>query len=279
MALSGKLMTFTTDDKKKWLPHIFEHMKTIPIKAFDSIHARKNLASIGDKRAWSFTIGSGLKKAAILWPRILPMKWKPQYIFDIGAHRGEIALSLSILYKPIFMVLVEPLPFCKNILENHRFAPQQRIYDCALGRNNGWSTLHVNANNASSSFLRITPGCGKLFNRNMNEIYSIEVPVRTLDEIFIESGIERIDLIKLDVQGYELEVITGGLEALKNTKVIITEVSFFEHYIDQPLFFDIYFVLNRNSFELIATYDYVFDEDGMPLQCDAVFINKHFPIA
>jgi FkbM family methyltransferase len=251
-----------------------ESLRRALIAIYNQIHARKNLASIGDSRAWSLSIDNKLIRSAIIWPEVLPAKWKPQTIFDIGAYKGEVAASLSMLYRPKFMALVEPQPTYIERLEKEKYAQTQNFYNCALGRERGISTLYINASNASSSLLRVAPGCDQLFKRKMDEVGTIQVNIRTLDDIFISSGVASIDLIKLDVQGCELEVLAGGAKALDHTRVIVIEVSYFEHYIGQPLFIDIYSLLKEKGFDLISTFDFSFDQDGIPLQCDSVFINK-----
>lgn len=107
---------------------------------------------------------------------------------------------------------------------------------------------------------------------------TVQVPVRTLDSVFAECDLQELDLLKIDVQGYELEVLAGGSGALRRTKLIVTEVSFFEHYKGQPLFPEIYAHLIGAGFGMRATFGYVYDDQGRPLQCDAVFVNLEKPL-
>jgi hypothetical protein len=98
-----------------------------------------------------------------------------------------------------------------------------------------------------------------------------------LDSIFEECGLKDLDLLKIDVQGYEIEVFIGGRETLGKTRLVVVEVSFFEHYKGQPLFGEVYDFLHHAGFEMRSTFGYIYDAKGLPLQCDAVFINRTLP--
>ncbi len=236
------------------------------------LEARRNMYRLQDRRAFAPRIDGTLALAARVWPGILP--WKPKTILDIGAHRGSIAEQLSVLYHPSFFGLVEPIPHLAAALEKRCFAPRQKVFQCALGRNEGRALLNILANLPSSSLLEPSPRCESLFNVSMETTARIQVPIRKLDEVFSECDVEFLDLLKIDVQGYELEVLTAGTETLKRTRLIVIEVSFFEHYIGQPLFGEMYRYLVEMGFELRGTFGYIFDSLGTPLQCDAILVNR-----
>jgi FkbM family methyltransferase len=68
---------------------------------------------------------------------------------------------------------------------------------------------------------------------------------RRLDDI---SELTRVDVLKVDVQGAELDVIKGGEQRLKDATVVVTEVEFVEMYQGQPLFADVDRELRRQGF-------------------------------
>jgi len=232
---------------------------------------RKNLFHLRDTRAFLPIIERKLFEAAKVWPQVLP--FKPQTIIDAGAYSGEIAEQFSLLYRPKFIALVEPLPDMVRQLQTRCFAPDQRIFNCALGRKEGKEILNILANLTSSSILEVTPESRSLFNRPMNKIDSLQVAIRTLDSVFKQCDLDDLDLLKVDVQGYEMEVFLGGIETLKKTRLVVTEVLFFEHYKGAPLFGEIYDFLYNLGFRLRNTFEYIYDSKGIPLQCNAVFIN------
>ena len=75
-----------------------------------------------------------------------------------------------------------------------------------------------------------------------------QIDTVSLDYFCLENQIEKIDLIKIDIQGAELDVFKGGKNTLKNTLFIISEVEFNTLYINQPLFGDVHNFLIKENF-------------------------------
>ncbi|WP_395488900.1 FkbM family methyltransferase [Cedecea davisae] len=73
----------------------------------------------------------------------------------------------------------------------------------------------------------------------------IPISTRRLDDI---NEIERIDLLKMDVQGSELSILQHGVDTLRNTLVVQLEVSFLPLYLGQPSFGDIDLEMRRQGF-------------------------------
>lgn len=75
-----------------------------------------------------------------------------------------------------------------------------------------------------------------------------QIDTVSLDYFCLENQIEKIDLIKIDIQGAELDVFKGGKDTLKNTLFIIPEVEFNILYINQSLFGDVHNFLIKENF-------------------------------
>lgn len=71
---------------------------------------------------------------------------------------------------------------------------------------------------------------------------------QSLDSFINDHDIGEIDFIKIDIQGAELQVFENGIDALKNTLGIVTEVEFIPLYKDQPLFGDVSKFLSEKGF-------------------------------
>ncbi len=125
------------------------------------------------------------------------------------------------------------------------------IVDAALGDRQGAAKLYITRH----------PKCSSLYcpNQPLIDRYQgldvmrldriVEVRVTTLDAARRERGWPRIDFIKMDVQGGELDIIRGAGEALADTVAIVSEVSFQPFYVDQPLFGDVAAALATRDFE------------------------------
>ena len=85
------------------------------------------------------------------------------------------------------------------------------------------------------------------------------------------------NLIKLDVQGAELKIMTGLKELINNCEVIILEVSLHKYNKDAPLFYDIIHYMKNKRFVLYDIYDLkrLGDKDSYLLQFDCVFLRDN----
>lgn len=238
-----------------------------------TLTARWNLYLLGDSRALAPRLGPTLTTAASTWPDLLPKNWRPRSLIDVGGHDGWITAQLAELYHLSVVALVEPLPWKAAALRDQTFAPRQFVHECALGPEPGTARLNVLANQGSSSLLPVSSRAASAFGLPMDTERVLDVPVRRLDDVFADTQLQTLDLLKLDVQGYELEVLRGGAHTLQRTLLLVTEVSFFDHYDQQPRFIDVYTFLRAHGYELHGTFGFTYDARMSPLQCDAVFIN------
>lgn len=232
--------------------------------------ARAYLLQYGDSRAYHWRMNAKLVERVLKWKDFFPIV--PKTILDVGAHQGAYTLDWVDLFKPDFCGMVEPIPELCDALEQLILPCRSQVFRCALGKNNGSAPFHILENLSSSSLMQVNPQAAAAFQRPMVETRTIEVQIRTLDELFEECAIESLDLLKLDVQGYELDVLEGGTEALKRTRMVLTEMSFFEHYYGQPLAEAIIGYLMRAGFYLYHICDFQVSPEGVPLQCNALFI-------
>ena len=99
-----------------------------------------------------------------------------------------------------------------------------------------------------------------------------DVSVITLDDYCSELGIERVDLLKSDTQGYDLEVLKGAEALLRSGRVglVYTEVIFSEQYEGLPGFDVLYRFLVDCDMRLVALYNYA-NVDRVANWCDALF--------
>jgi hypothetical protein len=100
----------------------------------------------------------------------------------------------------------------------------------------------------------------------------VSVAVETLDSIVAKLSLEDNLLVKIDVQGFECEVIKGGLETLRRAKLVIVETTFRALYEGQPLFGDVYRALTELGFRYAGSNGRLDSPiDGAPVQEDSIF--------
>jgi FkbM family methyltransferase len=167
-------------------------------------------------------------------------------VCDIGANIGLVTLLLSRLVGQQGHVLAfEPNPVCFDALaaaieRNQR--PNIRAVQTALGAHTGELELLVPPGNVgAATFRRDThTRIGK----------TIRVPVRTLDDTVVEHNIQRIQFMKLDVEGFESDVFKGAERMLRQVRpdAILFEMN------DRPTGN----LIELPVFEVLASHEYAF---------------------
>ena len=101
---------------------------------------------------------------------------------------------------------------------------------------------------------------------------SVDVDQVRLDGILDQD----IDVLKLDLQGYELDALKGCEKLLPRIKAITTEVEFVPLYEGQPLFADIDIYLRARGFRFLNLYELWTHPDGQLTAGDAIYLNNIF---
>jgi FkbM family methyltransferase len=82
------------------------------------------------------------------------------------------------------------------------------------------------------------------------------------------------DLIKMDVQGSELDIIKGGLDIIKKSKFLLLELQTFEYNKNAPMIGDVITFLKNINFDLVDIFDLLYSSNGSLIQLDGLFINR-----
>lgn len=173
-------------------------------------------------------------------------------IIDCGAHVGSDSIELARIFPKGRVYAIEPVPQIFHHLKNNTRRIKNIVCQkIALGDSNGDSEMYVSsgASNASSSLLKPT---GHLVNHpNVNFNEKITVETRTLDYWCELNDIANLDFLWLDMQGYELNMLQASPKMLKTVKLIYTEVSLTDTYLNAPLYHNIKEWLNHAGFDVV----------------------------
>jgi FkbM family methyltransferase len=196
-------------------------------------------------------------------------------ILDVGANRGQFRHLLRRLvgYRGLICSF-EPVRACiEELRPQVARDPRWFLYEFALGRRDETRTLHVAADSRASSFLvpaRETHGVP------LAQAHDEEVPVRTLasvlPEISKDHGFRRA-FLKLDTQGYDLEVIRGAGPALEEFVALLTELSFLPIYQGVPGYATSLAELEGRGFRVSGFYPAARDEAGRAIEMDCLLIS------
>ncbi len=140
-------------------------------------------------------------------------------VIDAGANIGMVALlSASKIGEKgkVWTIEADPHTYerlCENIALNPDLAPRIQALHYALGEKPGWVSILPYRGDDSQN--RVDP-----------EISEGNVPMETLDHLFSEETLPgSLDLLKIDVEGFELPVLKGALKLLRRTRCVLFEIS------------------------------------------------------
>jgi len=169
-------------------------------------------------------------------------------VIDVGANRGQFTLDCLLALPALPIVAFEPIPAAASVYRMvHGGIPRIKLIESALGEASGTATLHLSRSTDCSSLLPIGRVQAELF-RNTDEIGTMEVPVRRLDDATGNLvGCSRL-LLKLDVQGFELNVLRGAVTTLRSCAYVYAECSEVALYDGQALTAEIASFLKKQGF-------------------------------
>lgn len=196
-------------------------------------------------------------------------------VFDIGANVGEFASLIHEVLPTATIYSFEPLEDCYEKLKNRmKNVYNFKAFNLALGDTHGQLTMHRNKHLPSSSMLPMA----NLHKQNYPHTakYTImKIRSARLDDVAKKLKLDDNLLIKIDVQGFEDKVITGGEKTIRQATILIIEASFRPLYVGQPVFEDIYDSL-KEHFRYMGSLGEPRMSliDGTPLFEDSIFVRK-----
>lgn len=199
-------------------------------------------------------------------------------IVDGGAHKGETTSIFLKDYPDSKIYSFEPNPsLSQYLIKRYYNHSNVTVVDKALGAKSGKVTFKTTKYSPSSSVLKPTPLNRKYHSTKMDIIQEVSVQQTRLDEFLLSLPYDGvIDILKLDLQGYELEALKGSLRLLDRVRLVLSEVEFVSLYENQCLFSDIDLFLRSHGFRLINLYELWTHPDGQLTSGDALYLNENF---
>lgn len=192
-------------------------------------------------------------------------------VIDVGANIGQFSLMTRANHPQAMIHAFEPLSAMADVYEKV-FAgdPRVALHRCAAGASASTSALNVSKQPDSSSLLPISDQQSSLF-PGTEQAGIEQVRVERIDDVVDVTKLQEPILVKLDVQGFELEALKGMPRVLERAKWVYLEVSFTSLYTGQPLANEIAHWLNQNGFELTGIYNPTYSSNGVNVQADLLF--------
>jgi FkbM family methyltransferase len=224
-----------------------------------------------------------MAKAILTWPRfsltsfnmvsdLVCQEVLPKTVIDVGANTGQFAIASAMLFRDVEVHCFEPHPKCFLRLKAKVAALKNiSLYNIAIGDDAGEVPFHLNSYSHSSSLLFLSENHLRAF-PNARECDTIKVEVSTLDATFAKVELRGPVLLKIDVQGYESQVILGAIETLKRVDFVVIETSFKPMYQDEILFTQILRLMEEQGFFFVRPVGFLFDpKSDEIIQMDALF--------
>ena len=194
--------------------------------------------------------------------------FEPKSILDIGANVGQFYNEIKNIFPNSYYYLIEGSESCEVVLETLNVD----YSICLLSDSEKEVDFYIRKNE---------PRC------TGNSIYRENTSFYDDDQILIEKkqtktlsnllNNQKFDLIKIDVQGSEIDIINGGLDIIKEAKGILMEVSLMEYNQNAPTKEFVYEYMDNLGFkpvELIGNINHPLTYEL--IQQDILFLNKKY---
>jgi len=171
---------------------------------------------------------------------------KSPVVLDVGANVGAYSQEVARVNPSAEVFAFEPHPRTfERLVSNLGTGKTFYLYNYALGAHPGYSTLYDRESGNGSSHASI-------FREVIEDIHNAQargynVKVHTLDQFVEENQLERIDLLKIDTEGYELNVLRGGVRTIGSGMVSAIQFEFNEMNVVSRAFF-------KDFWELLPQY-------------------------
>jgi FkbM family methyltransferase len=195
-------------------------------------------------------------------------------VVDIGANRGQFALVARHCFPNSRIIAFEPLAAAERFRSALRGDSLVTLHNVAIGPAKEEATMHVTAEDDSSSLLPIT-ALQQSLSAGTREVATATVQVETLPDRIKDDDLKSPALLKIDVQGYELAVLHGCALLLPRFSHVYIECSFVELYAGQALAAEVIDHLSDHGFDVRGVYNVQYDSQGSALQADLLFAARN----
>lgn len=224
-----------------------------------------------------------VKDAAPNQMRVHPFDTVPSalcanWILDVGANRGDVTLAALASFPDAHVICFEPVRSTFELLSERLRPFQSRVhlYNCALSDVEGEGQINLTTFHGANSIFPQTDRHQRI--THVREIGKEKIKLARLDSMASEFPNRTVDIVKIDVEGCEVNVLKGGHHFLsENVDIIMIEIALMrDRSWEEQVVFEIFSLLNTAGFRLINVYDLCPTDAGDLLlaQMDCVFRHR-----
>ena len=183
--------------------------------------------------------------------------FQPQYVLDIGANVGSWTDQMAVYFPDSHFLMVEANLKHSNALQSICDKHHKVEFCIELLSETSKDCNYHTLKNASADNLETGNSIFKEKTKHYSDS-NTEIKIlksKTLDNLLEEKNINKVDLIKLDVQGAEIAVLKGASDTLKNATFCLLEVQLQQWNEEAPLFSEVVEFMNENDFSVFDFID------------------------
>lgn len=218
----------------------------------------------------------GVPDQEYTFKRLKTLGYQPKLALDIGAYEGNWAASFSAIFSEAKIMMLEGQESKRIILQQKATANKQLDFRIAL-LGSAEQEVEFNIYETASSVLKE--------NNETNAKTEIRT-LATLDQLLINTPFAQPDFIKIDTQGYELEILKGAEKTIQQAVFILLEVSLIDIYKNCPLvaqviaymqtldfvLYDICSLMRRPYDKALYQSDFLFVKEASPFRANKQWI-------
>jgi FkbM family methyltransferase len=197
-------------------------------------------------------------------------------IFDVGANEGQSIKRFTSVFPRSTIHSFEPIQDCYKKLIKIFNKKNIIINNIALGEKECERTFFINKNSYTSSFLKINDKYNELV--NFDRVKKTESKkITTLDKYVKLHSINKIDILKIDTQGYELNILRGAKKSLNGIiKFIEIEITVADYYNKKINIYEIDKLLVKNNYILCNITNLEYDKNNYLSWFDLLYRKNSF---
>ena len=202
---------------------------------------------------------------------------KKPIIIDVGANEGQSIERVSSIFNNCIIHSFEPINKCFDKMVKD--FPGKNYYknNYALSNKNTNRKFFINEQLVTSGFNKINKSYDHIEIKNKIK-NTVMVKTIKLDTYLYLNKIKKIDILKIDTQGHELDVLKGAKNSLKNNIFHFVEVEIIlcDYYIKKVNLYEIDRIMYKNNFSAFDLQEFGYDQKNQIKWFDMLYVNKNF---
>lgn len=197
--------------------------------------------------------------------KLKQLGFEARIVLDIGAYEGVWAKEFKKIYPAAKILMIEGQTAKEKCLVDLSRKISDLEYEIAL----------LGAYEQQVDFNVYQTASSVLKEHHQTEAIVERRTLKCLDKLLENTNYSKPDLIKIDTQGYELEILKGGEKTLSEAKAVLLEVSLLDIYREVPLVAEVLEFMQKRNFVLFDICSFIYRPlDQLLYQSDFLFVKK-----